>query len=139
MFSNWLQLCSVKLLHKSLGALGPFVQLAAESLESPAAFSAAVVCLSELIDVTSGSAEMHQLCDFIATTIVRYQPRLQRQDMEVEHLAGMARLFCDLGYHYDHLMLSASDTSAALIEGVLAITSHPDEEVHDHTFDFWER
>ena len=56
--------------------------------------------------------------------------------MEVEHLAGMAKLFCGLGYHYDHLMLSGSDASVALIEGVLAITSHPDEEVHDNTFDF---
>ena len=140
---SWLSLCEMCALQGSEATMEVFVQLATEALENPVTFSAAVDFLSELLYVTGNAPylpEMKEATERVASALIhRHAPQLTQGTVDEDRKPGLARLFCDLGFFHEELVLTQDEMSSALIGAILAVTSDPDEDVHQHVFDFWER
>ena len=123
--------------------MNAFVQLATEALDNPVTFSAAVDFLSELLYVTGNAPylpEMREATERVASALVHcHAPQLTQGTVNEAKKPGLARLFCDLGCFHEDLILTQDEMSSTLIGAILAVTSDPDEDVHQHVFDFWER
>lgn len=129
-------------LRTHLTALGSLVPLAFEALKRPDDFTAAVDFISELLFLTGNSPDLHemdQLTDFLAAEIVPLVPEFEKEDLDDEIALGLARLFSDLGCHHEDKLLLQSETATTLLRGILAVTTHPENDVRQHAFDFWER
>lgn len=140
--SNWMVLCHIEMLQKHLTSLAPFVHLAMEALEHQTDFTLAVDFVCELLRVMPNASdvpELTQLTDFIAAAVIKFLPQLQQDSLDDDKMTALARLICELGCALEDAMLAPSETSEALLDAILAVTSHPENDIHQHTFEFWER
>jgi len=122
--------------------VGPFVQSAVQSLDVLTDVEAAVDFISEILNLTCCSSTVEGLNNlkmFIADGIVKTLPNFKSEEIGDERTIGMARVLCDLAGYHEDLLLTETDLSVTLLEAILAVTSCPDEDINQHSFEVWER
>ncbi|KAG2679073.1 hypothetical protein I3760_11G033900 [Carya illinoinensis] len=139
-FASWLRLKHG--IPGSVLASHPLVLTALSSLNSEFLSEAAVNVISELIHYTAAGSSSDvsvqmPLIQVIVPQVMSLKAHLKDSSKDEEDVKAIARLFSDMGDSYVELIATGSDESMLIVNALLEVASHPEDNIAAMTFNFW--
>eukprot|EP00210_Caulerpa_lentillifera_P000154 g149.t1 len=145
---NWFALCHTQVFQSILPRLVPFVHLALNALhKTESNFTPAVNTVVDLMSLVQSDSvmtvpEVKEFLEYLADSVLKLLPKFRQnlqEDYDAQVAKGLAQLFCELALTHEELIFARTQTSAALLDAILSVTSHPDYDIHSFAFEFWEK
>ncbi|KAL5722448.1 Transportin mos14 [Ranunculus cassubicifolius] len=139
-FASWIRLRPG--IPSSELACHPLVHEALSSLSSELLSEASVNVISELIHYTSsgssgGLSAQLPLIQLLVPQVMSLRGQLKDSSKDEEDVKAIARLFADMGDSYVELIATGSTESMMIIQALIDVASHTDNDIASMTFNFW--